>query len=66
MSLLDRIKHLERREGAAQPDRIFVHYEGDDWGMCEGKRYTLAEWRELYPDSVIIHVGYDSPAPVPD
>jgi hypothetical protein len=50
------IKNLESK----QPTRIFIHYKGDDFGMCEGKKMTLAEWDAIKsPDCVTIHVCYD-------
>jgi len=67
MSLKDRLKRLEHWKAVGQPDRIFVHYVGDDFGMCDGERLTMAEWDAIKGDDcVVIHVGYDTPAPVPD
>ena len=37
---------------------IFVHMTGDDYGRCDGKRMTLAEWDAIKgKDSAVIRVG---------
>jgi hypothetical protein len=60
MNLQNRLKSLEQVQRAGQPIKIFIHYEGTDYGTCNGERLTLAEWAALAgPDDVKINVTYD-------
>jgi hypothetical protein len=64
MTLKKRLVQLELKANPAGPTRILIHYEGDDFGMCDGKRLTLAEWDAIKGDDcVILNVVYDKPDP---
>ena len=53
-----RLQRIERVNQASEPVRIFVHHVGKDYGVCDGKRMTLAEWDKIKgKDSTVIHVG---------
>ncbi len=50
MSTKTRLAALEKRESVSKPVRIFVHFEGEKTGMCDGVEMTLAEWNAIKGD----------------
>ena len=59
MSATARIKKAERIAHARKGRQsIAVHFEGQDFVTCEGRKIPLAEW-ERGQDCILLHVVYE-------
>jgi len=61
MTLKNRLQKLEEKTIPPKQDKIYVHLEGNDYVMCEGKKIPLAEFEKMkeVEDMQVINVVYD-------